>query len=98
MPESPILRDERTDFVENHSYRWAYLLLSYGLLASVAYRSFVRNEASWDLLALVIAAGAVATLYQGKHRVLSGRWAILTLVGVVLAMAIAAGLVLFSTG
>lgn len=97
MHESPILRDERTDFVENSSYRWAYLLLSYGLLASVAYRSFVRNESSWDLLALVIAAGAVATLYQGKHRVLSGRWAILTWVAIALAAVIAAGTVLLSS-
>lgn len=97
MPESPILRDERTDFVENTSYRWAYHLLSYGLLASVAYRSFVSNESSWDLLALVIAGGAVATLYQGTHRVLSWRWAMLTWAGVVLAVAIAAGLVLLSS-
>lgn len=97
MPESPILRDERTDFVENSSYRWAYLLLSYGVLASVAYRSFVRNEASWDLLALVIGAGAVATLYQGKHSVLSGRWAILTWFAIALAAVIAAGMVWFSS-
>jgi hypothetical protein len=97
MPKSPILRDERTDFVENTSYRWAYHLLSYGLLASVAYRSFVKNESSWDLLALVIAGGAVATLYQGTHRVLSWRWAILTWAGVVLAVAIAASIVLLSS-
>lgn len=96
MPESPILRDERTDFVENTSYRWAYLLLSYGLLASVAYRAFVKDESSWDLLALVIGAGAVATLYQGRHRVLTGRWAILTGVGVALAFVIAAAIVLLS--
>jgi hypothetical protein len=97
MPESPILRDERTDFVENTSYRWAYFLLSYGLLASVAYRSFVRDESSWDLLALVIAGGAVATLYQGTHRVLSWRWAMLTWAGVALAVVIAASLVLWAS-
>ena len=94
MPESPILRDERTDFVENSSYRWAYLVLSYGLLACVAYRSFVRNEASWDLLALVIAGGAIATLYQGQQRILSGRWAVVTWFAVVLAFVIAAGMLL----
>ena len=67
------------------------------LSTSVAYRGFVTHESSWDLLALVIGAGAVATLYQGKHRVLSGRWAILTWVAVGLAAAIAAGIVLFSS-
>lgn len=97
MPESPILRDERTDFVENTSYRWAYLLLSYGLLASVAYRALVRNESSWDLLALVIVAGVVATFYQARQRVLSSRWAVLTAAAVVIAGAIAAGMVLLSS-
>ena len=96
MLESPTLRDERTEFVENSSYRWAHLVLSYGVLASVAYRGFVRNETSWDLLALVIGAGAVATLYQGKHRVLSSRWAMLAWIAIGLAVAIAAGLVLLS--
>jgi hypothetical protein len=93
---SPTLRDERTEFVENSSYRWAHLVLSYGVLASVAYRGFARNETSWDLLALVIVAGAVATLYQGKHRILSRRWAMLAWAAIGLAVAIAAGLVLLS--
>lgn len=97
MAESPILRDERTDFVENASYRWAYLLLSYGLLASVAYRAFARNESSWDLLALVIVAGAVATFCQARQRVLSARWAVITIAAVIIAIAIAAGLVLSAT-
>jgi hypothetical protein len=96
MLESPTLRDERTEFVENSSYRWAYLLLSYGVLASVAYRSFARNETSWDLLALVIGAGAIATLYQGKHRVLSARWAMLTWVAIGLAAVIGAAWALLS--
>ncbi|MGH8031627.1 MAG: hypothetical protein ACREO8_04495 [Luteimonas sp.] len=96
MLESPTLRDERTEFVENSSYRWAHLVLSYGVLASVAYRSFARHETSWDLLALVIVAGAVATLYQGKHRVLSRRWAMLAWAAIGLAVAIAASLVLLS--
>lgn len=96
MPASPILRDERTEFTENVSYRWAYLLLSYGLLASIAYRGFVTHESSWDLLTLVIAAGVVATFYQARHRVLSFRWGVITVAGVVLATAIAAAMMLLS--
>ena len=90
MTTGPILRDERTVAVENASYRWAYLVLSFGLLLSTAYRGFVRNESSWDLLALVVVGGAVATLYQGGHRVLSRRWALASVAAVVLALVLAA--------
>jgi len=49
-------RNQRTIAIENAGYRWAYLTLSFGLLPSTAYRAFIRHEASWDLLRLVIAA------------------------------------------
>ncbi len=97
MTATPILRDERTISTENTSYRWAYLLLSYGLLASTAYRAFVTHESSWDLLALVIAGGVVATTYQATHRVLSLRWGLITGAAIVIAIALAAGIVLFSS-
>lgn len=88
MIRDSVQRDERTVSVENTSYRWAYLFLSFGLLVSVAYRAFARSEQSWDLLALVIAGGAIATLYQGKQHVLGRRWAVL------IASAVAAAVVL----
>src|ERR1700693_3054496 len=62
-PQS-VERDERTVAVENASYRWAYLLLTYALLVDVIYRSLIRHEATWDLLALVVVGGAVCTVYQ----------------------------------
>jgi hypothetical protein len=68
-------RDERTVSVENASYRWAYLLLSFALLVDVALRSFLYREAAWDLLGLVVAGGAVTTAYQAGQRVLTRRWA-----------------------
>ena len=86
MSERIVYRDERTEAVENASYRWAYHVLSYGLLGCVAWRSFVTKESSWDLLALVIAGGIVATLYQGSHRVLSRRWLLATVVAIVIAI------------
>jgi hypothetical protein len=71
---APIQRDERTLAVENASYRLVYLLLSFALLADVAYRGIVRREPSWDLLGLVVGAGVVATTYQAMHRVVSAAW------------------------
>lgn len=90
MNTQVVFRDERTVGVENTSYRLAYLVLSFGLLASVAYRSFVLQQSSWDLLALVILGGMVATVYQGVQRVLSRRWLIVTVAAVM-----AAGLLAF---
>lgn len=96
MTEQVVERDERTVAVENASYRWAYLVLSYGLLLCTAYRSFFLGQASWDLLALVVVGGAVAATYQGTRRVLSRRWAVLSGVAVLAALILAAALVLIA--
>jgi uncharacterized membrane protein YdcZ (DUF606 family) len=95
MTTNPVLRDERTVSIENASYRWAYLLMSYGLLVATAYRSFVRHESAWDLMALVIAGGVVASVYQGGKQVLSRRWAMTNVIAVVVAGVLAAGIVIF---
>ncbi len=67
-------RDERTIAVENASYRWAYLFLSFALLLDVACRSFLRDDAAWDLLALVIGGGVVCTVIQARYRILGRAW------------------------
>lgn len=83
-------RDERSLVVEHASYRWAYLCLSYGLLVAVAYRSAVRHEQPWDLLALVVAGGVVSAGYQAAHRTLGRRWALATLATIAAAALLAA--------
>lgn len=91
MSNTPsVQRDERTSAVENAGYRWAYLFLSFGLLALVAYRSFVNHESPWDLLLLVVLGGGVGTAYQGRHRVLSRHWAVASLLAGVVAALLAA--------
>ena len=94
MTTQPIMRDERTVVTENASYRWAYLILSFGLLVSTTYRAFVRHESAWDLIALVILGGAVATFYQARRRVLSRRWAVASAAAALVALVIAVVLVL----
>ena len=89
MKDQTIIRDERTITVENSSYRWGYLLLSFGLLVLVACRSFIWRQSSWDLLALVVLGGVVTTLYQWTHRVLSRHWVIVTIVAALLAAVVA---------
>ena len=85
MNNKSVSRDERTTVVENTSYRIAYLVMSFGLLASVAYRGFVLQQSSWDLLALVILGGVTATMYQGMNKVLSRRWILATVATVIIA-------------
>jgi 1,4-dihydroxy-2-naphthoate octaprenyltransferase len=95
MNDQPVSRDERTVVVENASYHIAYLVMSFGLLASVAYRSFVLQQSSWDLLALVILGGATATVYQGTNRTLSRRWIMATVATFVIAGLLAIVFVIF---
>jgi hypothetical protein len=90
MNTTLVQRDERTTAIESAGFRWSYLVLSFGLLGIVAYRSFVHNEASWDLLALVVLGGVVNAGYQGMYRVLSGRWVALVTVTMLAAAVLAA--------
>jgi hypothetical protein len=93
-----IHRDERTLAVENAGYRWSYLVLSFGALAIAAYRSFGRGEATWDLLALVVFAGVVNAGYQATQQVLHQRWVVMSLITLIVAAAVAAGMVLSGVG
>lgn len=66
--------------------RFAYIVLSFGLLGMVAYRSFVEGVASWELLGLVVLSGLVGFAYR-VWRGAPGRDA-----AVVVALAVLAGL------
>jgi hypothetical protein len=87
-------RDERTTAVENAGYRWSYLVLSFGLLAIVAFRSFSFGEQSWDLLGLVLIGGVVNAGYQQMHRVVYRRWVLLSVVTMIAAALLAALMVI----
>jgi hypothetical protein len=93
MSVKPVMRDERTVSVENASYRLAYLVMSYGLLVAVMYRGLVLKQQAWDLMALVIVGGFVATAYQGSKGILTSRSAKIVLASMVAAAVIAAAIV-----
>ncbi len=86
-------RDERTTAVENAGYRLSYLILSFGVLASAAYRGLAAGEQPWDLLGIVVLGGLVHTLYQAWHRVVYPRWLVLVALTVASALLVAALLV-----
>ena len=74
MTFEPVDHDERTTAVENAAYRWAFGFLTFALLIDVAARSFLRDEAPWDLLFLVVAGGGIVNLVQARQRALPGHW------------------------
>lgn len=93
MTASTGQRDERIVLVETASFRWGYLVLSFGLLALVVYRSLAWRESFWDLLLLVVVGGAVPAAYQGYHEALTSGWAVRMLaaavIGAIVAMVLA---------
>lgn len=74
MKNEPVLRDERYYAVENASYKIGFMIITYGLFAVIILRSFLFQESSWDLFALIIIASLAATVYQGVHKVLPFSW------------------------
>ena len=84
-----IPRDERETSVDQAADRLSYLVLSFGLLAIVAYRSIVDREASWDLLGLVVVGGLVGTAYRARKRAVSRRWALVAAGTVAVALIVA---------
>ena len=83
-------RDEREASIDHAADRLSYLVLSFGLLAIVAYRSIVDREASWDLLGLVVLGGLVGTGYRVRRRVVSRRWELVVLGTAAMALVVAA--------
>ena len=87
-------RDEWDTSVDNAADRLSYLVISYGLLLIVAYRSLVDGTGSIELLALIVMAGFVGLLYRLRERTLTRRtWAVYGLT-VFLAMLVAGGVLL----
>lgn len=91
-----VRRDERESSVDRAGDRLAYLVLSFGLLAIVAYRSFADGAASWDLLGLVVLGGLVGTLYRLAQRAVSREWTIVAAGTAGVALVVAA-IVAFAT-
>jgi hypothetical protein len=80
-------RDEREIGIDQAADRLAYLVVSYGLLLAVAWRSFARGESAWDLLALVLLGGVVGGVYRLLNGAVTRTWL------AVAALTAAAGLV-----
>jgi len=83
-------RNEREAPIAGADDRIGYLVISYGLLLIVAYRSFVNGEAAWDLIGLVILGGIVGLAYRARQGVAFGRWTPMLLATMAIAGIVAA--------
>jgi hypothetical protein len=90
--------DEREVAVELAADRLAYVVLAFGILAVVIFRSALLHEASWDLLALVVVSGVVKLTYRVWHRAFGARLAIPVLAAVAVAAFVALVVILFRAG
>lgn len=88
-------RDEGETRIDLAADRVAYLVLSYGLLLIVAYRSFVKGDAAWDLIGLVVLGGVVGLAYRIRQGVASRRWTMMLAATIAIAFVVAAVVVVF---
>jgi len=73
MSSKKVEKDERTTYVENQSYRYGYLVLSFGILIDILYRSIQFNEDPWDLFAVIFLGGLITMGHQYRNRILTGQ-------------------------
>jgi hypothetical protein len=88
-------RDEREQRTDLAADRVGFLVLSFGLLAIVAYRSVALGVASWDLLGLLLVSGIASAVFRLWQRTLTRQAALVLLlvagVGLVVAAVVALG-------
>lgn len=94
MSAKKIEKDERTTFIENQSYRYGYIVLNFGILINIMYRSFRLNEAPWDLFGLIFLGGLATTVHQYRYKIFTKKWTKDILLLIVIS-AIVAAVVMF---
>jgi hypothetical protein len=83
------VRDEREVGVDLAADRLAGIVLAFGILVIVAWRAFTLDEASWDLLGLLVLSGVVATGYRVTRRASSTRLISVMAIAAAIGMAVA---------
>ena len=89
-----LTRDEREVSIDRAADRLAYVVLAFGVLVIVAYRGLVLDEASWDLLALVVATGFVGLGYRIWKHAASVSWTLVVAITAGVAAVVAVVLAL----
>ena len=91
-------RDERESAIDLAADRLAVIVLSFGILVIVAWRSSFDHEASWDLLGLLVLSGVAGTGYRFSKRAGSGRLVSVMAVAAAVGAVVAIGIGLYLQG
>lgn len=87
-------RDERQAEIDRAGDRLAYLTVSFALLVVAAYRGFVADTTSWDLLGIVVLGGVVGWTYRATQVVVDRRAAVVLGITITVAAMVAVALAL----
>jgi hypothetical protein len=68
-PQQQLNADERSAIMMRGSV-WAYNFLLFALLIDIVFRAVVRQEAAWDLFALIFASGVISMVYAARYKLL----------------------------
>ena len=90
-----VFNDERSVSVQHKGQSIGFVVMSFLLLADVMYRSWAMNEASWDLLGIVVIGGLVSAVYNVRQGILTQRHWRLKVMAFLVAALVAAALVLW---
>lgn len=90
MFKNSIEKDERSIFIENQSYKYGYMVLTFGILIDIIYRSVRFNEAPWDLFGLIFLSGLITTSHQYRYEIFSKNWLVSVLILALISAIIAA--------
>ncbi|MDP2857121.1 MAG: DUF6442 family protein [Bacillota bacterium] len=88
-----VFSDERSESVQHKGQSIGFTVMSFLLVADVMYRSWAMNQASWDLLGIVVIGGLVSAVYNMRQGILTQRHWRLKAITIVVAALIAAALV-----
>jgi hypothetical protein len=97
MDTQQLLKSDDRSAVILRGNTWAYNFIALGLLLDIMYRAMTFREAAWDLLALVIASGAISLVYAARHSVLMLNWKTVTVLGLVALIAAVVSFILAAT-
>ncbi|WBW96845.1 DUF6442 family protein [Oceanirhabdus sp. W0125-5] len=71
MSVKKVQRDERTEFIQNKSYKFGYNFLVLSLLIYIMYRTFRYNESGFVLIGLMGTSFYAVMAYQYKEKLLT---------------------------
>lgn len=69
MTNKIVEKDERTTSIVNASYKFGFYFFTYLLFIDIAYRGFMFDEGSFDLVLIILLSYLPTVAYQYKQKI-----------------------------